>query len=101
MALITLAIFCILTKSCASEGSGLTEKGQGQLNIVRDRLTLQATQADAIASWGTPKIKTDIGIAYQTTSGWIVLCFKDANTPAKSITEQREVDENAVKNNCR
>lgn len=101
MSLILLALFCILAKFCASESPGTTEEGQGSVTIVRDRLPLQSTQAQAMTRWGPPKIKTDTELAYQTASGWIVLCFKDANAPAKSISELTEVDENAVKNHCR
>jgi hypothetical protein len=100
IALILLAVCCILIKGWAPEGLRPKEAREGQIMLLKERLPLQSTQSDAIADWGAPRVKSDTELAYKTPEGWIVLCFKDASSPAKSITEMIEVDEDAVRKHC-
>lgn len=100
IALILLAVCCILIKGWTPEGLRPKEAREGQIMLLKDRLPLQTMQSDAMADWGAPRVKSDTELAYKTPDGWIVLCFNDANSPAKSITEMTEVDEDAVQKHC-
>lgn len=71
------------------------------MTIVRDRVESGATPEQVIYAWGKPAIRTDTELAYRTPSGWVVMCFKDRESQAKSISEITEVNQDAVEKYCR
>jgi hypothetical protein len=103
IALLSLAICCILAKMISTKMVDHSLASQGQVLIAHDRLSLGMSQTDAIARWGDPIMRTDAGLAYRTQSGIVIICLQNPPGSIDSISEttKTEVSENAVNAHCK
>jgi hypothetical protein len=73
-------------------------KTQNRIFIAHDRPQLGLSRAAVETSWGVPDLASDSELMYRTQEGAIIFCLDKG--VAKSITETKETDENAVRKLC-